>query len=82
VTAPEKRRPSEQDPADATDTIERPQHSAAKAADATLIAQFAPAGYELRRLDSGAWLVSRWDLSREMTQAELAHFAQRAGVLR
>jgi hypothetical protein len=54
--------------------------AARRKADATLIALFALAGFELQRLDADTWLVHRWDLSRELSQAELAQFAQRVGA--
>jgi len=54
--------------------------SATSKHDATLVALFALAGFELRRIDADSWLVCRWDLSRELSQAELAGFAQQVGV--
>jgi hypothetical protein len=39
-------------------------------------------GFELRRLDSGALLVTRWGLARELPDLEaVARFAERVGVL-
>ena len=68
----------------ALERSEQSQHfatdDARRKAEATLIAQFALAGFELRRLDGGGWLVSRWNLMRELDQAALAQFAQRIGA--
>lgn len=33
----------------------------------TLAAKLARRGYELRELDSGAWLISKWNLTREIS---------------
>lgn len=49
--------------------------------DATRVACAALAGFQLRRLADGAWLLSRWNLTREFTSdEELEAFLRSAGV--
>jgi hypothetical protein len=40
------------------------------------------AGYELRRLANGRWLVSRWNLSKELDESEVSGFLQQVGAVR
>ena len=48
---------------------------------ATLIAHAALAGFDLRRLANGRWLVLRWNLTRELADtAAVRAFLARAGV--
>ncbi|MDP1650390.1 MAG: hypothetical protein Q8M01_19615 [Rubrivivax sp.] len=49
--------------------------------DATRVAYAALAGFELRKLADGRWLISKWNLHREIaTDAELDEFLQRVGA--
>ncbi len=48
---------------------------------ATWPALAALAGYELRRLADGRWLVSRWNLSRELDETDVPGFLQQVGAL-
>ena len=48
---------------------------------ATLIALAALAGFQLRKLADGRWLVQRWNLSRELADADaVRNFLSTAGV--
>lgn len=38
------------------------------------------AGYELRRMADGRWLVSRWNLSRELDDSEVEAWLQQVGA--
>jgi len=40
------------------------------------------AGFELRRLADGRWLVSRWNLSRELDDSEVEDWLRTAGAMR
>ena len=43
-------------------------------------AMAALAGYELRRLADGRWLVSRWNLSKELDEAEVPGWLRQVGA--
>lgn len=48
----------------------------------TLTAQLALKGYELRLLDCGAWVIGRWNLTRELpTLDEVETFARQVGAV-
>lgn len=47
---------------------------------ATLPALAALAGYELRRLADGRWLVSRWNLSKELDDSEVEPWLRQVGA--
>lgn len=40
------------------------------------------AGFELRRLADGRWLASRWNMSRELEEAEVPGWLAQVGALR
>lgn len=46
----------------------------------TLPAVAALAGFELRRLADGRWLVSRWNLSKELDDSEVEAWLQQVGA--
>jgi hypothetical protein len=49
----------------------------------TLIAQGAwQGGFTLRRLADGSWLVSKWNLCKEIPDAEIEAWLERVGVVR
>jgi hypothetical protein len=43
-------------------------------------AQAALAGYELRRMADGRWLVSRWNLSKELAEDEVEAWLAQVGA--
>lgn len=50
--------------------------------DATRVALAALAGHQLRKLADGTWLVSRWNLQRELADdAAVDEFLRQVGVL-
>ena len=50
-------------------------------AAASLVATAAMAGFELRRLADGQWLISRWNLQRGLVDADaVREFLSAAGV--
>jgi hypothetical protein len=55
--------------------------AAERKADATLAAIAAMNGFQARKLDGGAWLISRWNLCKELPdRSAAAEFLRRAGV--
>lgn len=57
------------------------ESTARRKADATRIAKAAMRGHELRRLADGTWLVSNWNLSRELADdAACDAWLQRVGA--
>jgi len=49
--------------------------------DAIRVALAALAGYQLRKLADGAWLISRWNLQRELKDDEAVdEFLRRVGA--
>jgi|GEM_PF-6953094 len=89
MTAPDVRTPRVPAEANAEDQSTERLHSAAaaqlaqSAADAkrqaTLQATAALQGISLHRLASGAWLASRWNLSCELRDDEIAAWLARTG---
>lgn len=50
--------------------------------DATRVALAAIAGYELRKLVDGTWLICRWNLQRELKdETAVDEFLQRVGAV-
>jgi hypothetical protein len=44
------------------------------------IARAALASYELRKLASGRWLISRWNLSKELADSDVDAFLKQVGA--
>lgn len=76
----------EADPATRDDAIVTQDAEACRAARieklrSTWPALAALAGFELRRLADGRWLASRWNLSRELDEAEVPGWLLQVGAL-
>lgn len=74
---------AEADPATAGDKIVQQVDAARiEKLHRTWPALAAIAGFELRRLADGRWLASRWNMSRELDEAEVPGWLAQVGALR